>query len=294
MLNLSYLEYFVLLAKVQHYGRAAELLQISQPGLSHAIAALEKTLGVPLFQKNGRGIILSSFGVLFLPEARKLLELQADCLRAFRQLRLGGGLIRLSSVTPIASTLVVQLARDFLQTHPACDFSFHVGMSDAIYADLREGRIDLGFCSKPTPDPSILYTPVHQQRMLVALPADHPLAQADSLDLEETLPYPQIIFSKDSGLRSRIDALYGKRLEARHVAYEVPDADLLLGLVACGFGIAILPDLPATRIHKNLHLLPLREPHSESLFYVMRRKGSYPLCSIEDFYDFILQACTKL
>lgn len=61
-MNLTYLKYFLELAKIQHYGRAAELLGISQPGLSHAIAALEKELGMPLFKKDGRNIALNRFG----------------------------------------------------------------------------------------------------------------------------------------------------------------------------------------------------------------------------------------
>ena len=77
-MNLTYLKYFLELAKIQHYGRAAELLGISQPGLSHAIAALEKELGMPLFKKDGRNIALNRFGKMLMPEAEKILPIMSS------------------------------------------------------------------------------------------------------------------------------------------------------------------------------------------------------------------------
>ena len=61
-MNIEYLKYFAELAKIQHYGKAAQALNISQPGLSHAIKTLEEEYGVPLFQKEGRNVSLSSYG----------------------------------------------------------------------------------------------------------------------------------------------------------------------------------------------------------------------------------------
>lgn len=62
LMNIEYLKYFAELAKVQHYGKAAKILNISQPGLSHAIKTLEEEYGIPLFQREGRNVSLSSYG----------------------------------------------------------------------------------------------------------------------------------------------------------------------------------------------------------------------------------------
>ena len=66
-MNLNTLYYFKVLAQLQHYSQAAELLYISQPSLSHAISALEKDLGVPLFQKKGRNVELTKYGKYLVP-----------------------------------------------------------------------------------------------------------------------------------------------------------------------------------------------------------------------------------
>ena len=69
-MNIEYLKYFSELAKIQHYGKAAKALNISQPGLSHAIKSLEEEYGVPLFQKEGRNVSLSRYGKELMKDVR--------------------------------------------------------------------------------------------------------------------------------------------------------------------------------------------------------------------------------
>ena len=71
-MNIEYLKYFAELAKLQHYGKAAKALNISQPGLSHAIKTLEDEYGVPLFQKEGRNVSLSRYGKELMQDVEDL------------------------------------------------------------------------------------------------------------------------------------------------------------------------------------------------------------------------------
>lgn len=293
-MNLEYLHYFIVLSRLQHYSKAAEQLHISQPGLSHAITALEKNIGVPLFQKTGRGIVLSEYGYLFLPEAKKIVSIAENCMYSFQQMKEGGGVIRISSVTPVASTLVAKLSQEFRQGYPSCDFTFSVGMSSEIYTALKEHRIDIGFCSKITEDPEILYTSVHKQHMIVAIPQGHPLENCPAVTLQDTLAYPHVTFSWLSGLRSTIDELFAPVRAQWKIAYEVEDADFILGLVANGFGVTVMPEIPVTHLHPGIKLLQLSEPNWESHFYIMRRKEKYLLNSIEEFHRFFVWRSKEL
>ena len=90
-MNVDHLRYFLVLTEEMHYGRAAARLNISQSGLSHAIAALERELGAPLFQKCGRGIELGRYGSVLLPEAQRIVGLADRCAQSFRQLHRGVG-----------------------------------------------------------------------------------------------------------------------------------------------------------------------------------------------------------
>lgn len=73
-MNIEYLKYFAELAKLQHYGKAAKALNISQPGLSHAIKTLEDEYGVPLFQKEGRNVSLSRYGKELMQDVEEILD----------------------------------------------------------------------------------------------------------------------------------------------------------------------------------------------------------------------------
>lgn len=94
-LNIDHLRYFLVLSQEMHYSRAAQRLNISQSGLSHAIAALEQELGVSLFQKSGRGIALGRYGAALLSQAQQIVALADSCLRHFQMLREGVGTLRL-------------------------------------------------------------------------------------------------------------------------------------------------------------------------------------------------------
>ena len=90
-MNIDHLRYFLVLSQEMHYSRAAQRLNISQSGLSHAIVTLEKELGVSLFQKSGRGIALGRFGEALLPQAQQIVALADSCLRNFQMLKDGVG-----------------------------------------------------------------------------------------------------------------------------------------------------------------------------------------------------------
>lgn len=96
-LNIDHLRYFLVLSQEMHYSRAAQRLNISQSGLSHAIAALEQELGVSLFQKSGRGIALGRYGAALLSQAQQIVALADSCLRHFQMLREGVGTLRLQT-----------------------------------------------------------------------------------------------------------------------------------------------------------------------------------------------------
>lgn len=112
-MNLDYLRYFVKLAEVRHYTRAAEQLCISQPSLSHAIRQLETELGVPLFEKNGRNTALTRFGTDFLSCAQRTLAALDDGVTALQKSARGEGLIRLGFCASSASAIFRSLPHSF-------------------------------------------------------------------------------------------------------------------------------------------------------------------------------------
>lgn len=288
-MNIDHLRYFIVLAQEMHYSRAAQRLNISQSGLSHAMAALEKELGVPLFQKNGRGISLGRYGAVFLPQAQQIVTLADSCLRNFQMLKEGVGTIRLQTIPLLIVPTVAKLCHRFKQANPSCDFEFSTGMSSQVCQALSEGEADIGFCSKIFPDPQLEYLPIQRRAMVAAVPLDHPLAAQDTVTLEDTLPYPHVTYSWLSGQRDPVDRLFAPVRDRWHIAYQVEDANFILELVAQGFGITVLLDTPP--VHRpDVKVLPLTDPVWESDFYIVRRRAPHPLASVDQFFDFCANA----
>ena len=288
-MNLQHLRYFIELANTQHYTRAAEHLCITQPSLSHAIGQLEAELGVPLFEKQGRGTVLTPYGQQFLLCAQQTVGTLDAGVSEIQRISRGEGLIRLGLLRPLGVEFVPALAEHFLQAHPDKNirFTFQAGSTGALLQSLAARKLDLVFASHAPEDPNLLCAPVGHQDLVLIVPKGHPLAARRSIDLAETLSYPQIFFSKDAGLRYIIDALFAKTGGTPHIAYETQEDQVIAGLVAHGFGIAVVPDMKLLR-QLNLQIIQIEKPTWERKFYLIRDARTYQSPAAQSFWSFVL------
>ena len=202
-MNIDYLRYFIKLAEVKHYTRAAEQLCIAQPSLSHAISQLESELGVPLFEKNGRNTDMTRFGEEFLECAKKTVASLDEGILSLKKSAEGEGVIRLGFVRPLGISYVPSVAAEFLEKNKTANvnFEFHSGSTGYLLKGLSEGKYDMVFCSEPENKVNFSYFAVTQQDLVLIVPKNHVLAKKHSIDLKEAVPYPMICFSKEAGLR---------------------------------------------------------------------------------------------
>lgn len=287
-MNLYHLRYFVTLAQLEHYSKAAEKLKITQPGLSHAMASLEEELGVKLFEKEGRNVILNKYGKMFFDDANKIISMLDGSVSSFQDISEGGGSISLSIIKPLAIKDIPKATRSFLDINKGkgIDFKFYTGVTKEIVEGLKNQIYDIGFCSKMENETDIEFVPVKKQEMCAIVPYDHPLAKYKELDLKETIPYKQIIFSKSSGLRPVIDGMFEKIGEYPHVAYEIEEDSLVVGLVAQNFGIAILPKMYSIQ-YINVKAIPIIQPELESYFYAARMRNRYHSPAADAFFKYV-------
>ena len=117
-MNIEYLKYFSELAKIQHYGKAAKALNISQPGLSHAIKSLEEEYGVPLFQKEGRNVSLSRYGKELMKDVDEILGAYLRLEERAVGLRTEEKTVRIGSVYPLAPGTIPHMLKEFGATFP--------------------------------------------------------------------------------------------------------------------------------------------------------------------------------
>ncbi len=289
-MNLYHLRYFVTLAHLEHYTKAAEQLSITQPSLSHAIASLEKELHVRLFEKEGRNVALTKWGIAFLKDAEEVLTLLDHSVESLQMTGSGNGTIDLAFVRTLGTSLVPALMRSFLDVNEGKQINFKLhnagGLSATIIEGLKSRKYDVAFCSKYKDDPLIDFVPLASQELVLVVPEDHPLSGKDTITLKETLPYPQVLFDHRSGLRDIIDNLFAEIGKYPEALMEVEEDQVIAGLVSQGFGIAIVPYMHILE-SLDVKIIRISDPKPNRLFYMATLKGTYMAPLVTSFIEFV-------
>lgn len=288
-MNLDHLRYFVRLAEVRHYTRAAEQLGISQPSLSHAINQIEAELGVPLFEKSGRNTTLTRFGEEFLECAEHSLSILDAGIETLQRYGRGEGVVRLGFLRTLGINYIPQLTSDFLKADPDCNvqFSFHSGLSSELLEDLIQRKYDFVFCSEPDPALGLNAVAVDSQELVVIVPKDHPLAERESISLVETLPYPAVCFAEGSGLRKIVDRMYDAVGGKPASVVETEEDEVIAGLVSSGFGTAVVPYMDMLE-KLEVSVLKITDPPYSRNFFMVQNDAAFLTSAAQRFRSFVL------
>ncbi|WP_022928284.1 LysR substrate-binding domain-containing protein [Patulibacter americanus] len=245
-MELRHLESFVAVAEELHFSRAAERLQMAQSPLSQRIRALETDLGLRLFERTNRRVSLTAEGAAVLVQARRALAAAGDVRETARRTRGGEtGTLRLGFV---ASAAFVQLPGLLRALHAAApDVRVELSrlgstaQADALAAD----RIDVGLTrTVPTADPPLGSLALTSDPLLAAVPSTHPLAAASSVGLDSLAAEAWVLARGSNGpsdLDRRILQACARAGFTPTVAHEAPDLPSVLGLVAGGLGVSLVP-----------------------------------------------------
>ena len=189
----------------------------------------------------------------------------------------------------MGSNFTPKMVRNFLDAYPDyhIDFHFTVGTTGDILAGLKEDKYDIVFSSYQEGEPDIEFRKIGNQKLVVAVPQDHPLAIHGSVDLRDTIAYPQIYFEKGSGLRPVIDQMFEEINQFPKVAFEMEEDSSMAGLVAQGFGIALVADVD-TIYRDDICIRPLISSESFShTVYMGYMRGKYQLPAVQRFIAFV-------
>lgn len=288
-MNLNQLKYFVTLAHLEHYTKAAEELEITQPSLSHAMSLLEQELGTKLFQKQGRNVGLTKYGKFFLEYAKESLRiLELGISKTQEMTGQTRGVIDLAFIYTLGSEFVPELVGDFLRLHEELNvqFKFTVGNTIEIVRGLKEEKHDVAFCSMVEKESTIEFIPVGIEKLVVVVPKGHHLSGRGQVDLEEAAVYPQVYYTKDSGLRPTIDKLFEMAKIKPKIACEIEEDGAMAGLVAQNFGISIMPDIPILR-NLSVEVLELRSPQLKRQIYMAVSKENYQTPMVKKFIEYV-------
>ena len=267
-MNTDYLHYFSTLAELQHYGNAAKALNISQPGLSHAIRSLEEDFGLPLFEKTGRNVRLSPYGVELKKHIDVILNGLDELDQKISDFHREDKVIRIASVYPLAGSFIPELIQSCSVKFP---FAIYNGMTPDILQGLENMTYDLGFCSAQPSSELFEYCSVQKSYVGIVVPKGHELIIKETFSFRDITTYPQIFFTRTSPMRKLQEQIYKDYQISAAPACEAEEIEVILNMIEHGFGISVLPYLDIFK-NRNVDVLPLSETKWESTFYAIRRR----------------------
>lgn len=251
-MDLKQLKIFTMVAREMHVGRAAERLGIAQPALTRHLRAMEADMGCALVHKTGRGIALTEAGEFLYREAQGVLrDFDALCVRA-RAIGCGeAGHLRVGLSE--AASFEPRLARAFQafkRTSPDVALSFSQRQSVDLGVAIAQGELDVAFtCPIAAPNPDIRSEIVAVHTMMLALPADSPLARGRRIPLSAIQQQELILISHGyapGSFEECLNLACARLGFAPRFTQASPELALAVNLVAAGAGAAFIPDYMAT------------------------------------------------
>ncbi|RCX04416.1 MULTISPECIES: LysR family transcriptional regulator [Kosakonia] len=244
-IELRHLRYFIAVAEELHFGHAAARLNISQPPLSQQIQILEQQVGARLLARTNRSVSLTPAGRQFLADSRQILsQVDEAAARAMRLHQGETGELRIgfTSSAPFIKAVSDTLS-SFRQRYPDVHIQTREINTREQISPLNEGLLDLGLM-RNTPLPETLaWDVILREPLLAMIHKDHPLAARPAVSLVELAQEPFVFFDPHvgTGLYDEILGLMRRYQLAPTITQEVGEAMTIIGLVAAGLGVSILP-----------------------------------------------------
>lgn len=243
--RLKPLRAFLQTVRLGSVSRASEALFVSQPAVSLQLQALERELGVVLFERSGRRLVPTREGQLLYDMAQPLVENLDGLLPRFREKVSGldAGELNIAANSSTILYLLPKIVENFRRQHPDVRLTLH----NAISADgtelLRSDAADLAIGSMLDVPADLSYAPVYRFEQVLITPPDHPLAQKKNLTLEDLSPWPLILPPRRQITWRLVDLVFQQHRVPYTVALEVGGWEVIKQYVAMGMGISIVTAL---------------------------------------------------
>lgn len=275
-MNLRMLRTFVEVVRQGGFSQAAPVVCLTQSTVSKAVKTLEDDLGLPLLNRLGQGIELTAAGEILYRRALVLLAEQSDLLAELEALRgLKQGRLRIG-LPPVGSgALFAALFATFRQHYPELDVELIEQGGQRLAESLAAGEVDLAAILMPVPE-EFDYQEVRTEPLMVVLPARHPLAGRQRLDIRALATEPFILFEAGFALNAKILAACALAGVVPRVVARSAQIDFIADLVEAGLGLAFLPRVVARQhLRQGLVMVPLDAPNTEWRLALAWRRNAH-------------------
>lgn len=291
--TLRHLRAFIEVARRGSFSRAAQELAVSQPALTITINQFEELLGVRLFDRTTRRVILTGNGEEFLPTAERLIDDFEAAISNMRVLAAGRrGRVRAAVLASVAVRLMPPIVTRFIEAYPEVTVQLHDANSSGIQRRVSHGEVDFGLGSFWEADPDLEFAPVMRDPFGLVCREDHPLARERCpLPWSELAGYSLLGLTRNTAIRLTLTGLINLPESVRAPRYEVSNLAALTGLLGAGLGAAALPEITVPQIQSSTFVFrPLVEPKIEREICLIARRGRTLSPTTQNFRDLIIDS----
>jgi LysR family nitrogen assimilation transcriptional regulator len=297
-MDLKQLEYFVRVAELGSFTRAAGVLNIAQPALSRQVRLLEVELRQNLLLRNGRGVTTTEAGKLLLEHGRGILHQVERAREDLGRVRGAlAGRVALGLPPSIARMMTVPLTRAFRKRLPSAALSISEGLTISMQEGLLTGRLDIALLYNPPASPELATTPLMDEELLLIGPrAPKARAVAEAMSLKDVSALPLVIPSRPNAIRMVVETEMAGIGCKPEISLEIDGVAAILDLVADGAGYAILPkySLATTNRPEAYTVRPIGKPHLVSRLALATAAGRTTTMTQQAMIELIQQVAGEV
>lgn len=277
-MNIRALQYFIALAELRHFRKAAERCHVSQPTLSTQIKKLEEQLGTDLIERNSRQVMLTPIGQRILERARIIVSETA----AIRQLARDAddpfaGTLSLGVFPTLAPYLLPHVIPTLRQKFPKLTLRLFEEKTERVMAMLATGVVDAILLALPLHDDQLHVEPLFDEPFVLVLPTDHPLAKQPSVSLSDLRTEQLLLLEDGHCLRQHALDVCQLAGAKEQLDFQASSLETLRYMVAAGSGVTLMPILatqpPVTKTD-NVVTRPFSPPQPQRTIAMAWRKSS--------------------
>ncbi len=275
-MQIHQLRYFCAVARKKSFTKAAELEGISQPTLSQQVSKLEQHLGAALLERRGRSVGLSRAGQALLPLAEAILRHVAEAREAVECARenVAGRLI-VGSIPTVTPYFLAPRIGDFRARHPDIDVVLVENITSRLEEALLDGNIDIALLSLPVHNRELIISALFRERLMLALPPNHPLKEAPELNPRDVRDERFLVLREGHCFREDALAVCRHAQVDRGAVFESDQFASIFALIEGGFGVSVAPEMAAAAAGR-CRFIPLRPEAVRRIGYAQRRRPFVP------------------
>ena len=277
-MNFRDLEYIIAVSEEKSFNRAAERCFVSQPALSMQIKKLEQTLGVPIFERNQKKILVTSVGQQIIKKASEILQTKKNIQSIAEHAKdHHNATFRLGVFPTLAQYILPSIISILQKQFPNIRLYPAEEKSETLITMIQNGALDAALLAAPVLEDHLHFEPIFKDSFLLAVYQDHPLAEKNTIPLKTLSSEEMLILAKGHCLRDQIETLGFKHPHQDVANYEATSLETLRQMVAAKIGITVIPEIATIKSHQNQHIYykPFTAPVPYRTIGLVTRK-SYP------------------